>query len=432
MHITLAFIFMLAALRTEQSLERKSAMENQHPKLRYVDTIPVETEQGEMIALRDPMGLADEIVLISREALYILQFFDGTKTVDDVIQLFKKQFRVDLEPQAVMGLLQHLDNHYYLDNERTRQRKRRLEKALLDAKVRVAAHAGVSYPAEPDSLHARLEEFFLSGAGLPDRVNGQPTPVGIVAPHIDLRIGGAVYTHAYRRLAEAPPADVYVILGTGHAGVSELYSVLPVDFETPLGRVPVDSTFIRLLQQNYPFDLYSDLFLHKTEHTIEFQVVFLQKTLADRPFKIVPILTGFSYHIFEYPMFEREREIVKRFTAALRQAIENYPGQVTVIASVDLAHVGPRYGDPEKPDHAFLQEVKKADFAALESVKNVDAAGWNQAVARVEDRYRICGFSPIYTLLASVPAKHGEILKYEQGLMDDEESYVSYCSAVLY
>ncbi len=407
-------------------------MEDRHPKLRYVDTIPVETEQGEMIALRDPMGLADEMVLISREALYILQFFDGTKTVDEVIQLLKKQFRVDIDAEAVRGLLQHLDNHFYLDNERTLKRKRQLEKALLDARVRVAAHAGVSYPAEPDSLKSRLQQFFLAGAGLPDRANGRPTPVGVIAPHIDLRIGGEVYTHAYRRLAEAQPADVYVILGTGHAGVSDLYSVLPVDFETPLGRAPVDSTFIQLLQKNYPYDMFNDLFLHKTEHTIEFQVVFLQKTLGNRPFKIVPILTGFSYHIFEYPMFEREREIVKQFTAALRKAIEAYPGRVTVIASVDLAHVGPRYGDQQKPDRAFLHEVKEADFQALEAVKKVDAEGWNRAVAAVEDRYRICGFSPIYTLLASVPATRGEILKYDQGLMDDHVSYVSYCSAVLY
>lgn len=409
-------------------------MENERPKLRYVDVIPVETEQGSMIALRDPMGLADEMVVVTREALFVLQFFDGNHTVDDIIATLKRQYGVNISRKSIEELITHLDEHFYLENQRTISRKRQFEKSLLESRVREAAHAGISYPATREELDAQMDHFFTSsqGAGKPDGMNGSLTPVGVIAPHIDLRIGGSIYTHAYRRIAEAAPADVYVIIGTGHAGVSNMYSVLPVDFETPFGRAEVDTAFIRILQEHAKFDIFNDIFLHKTEHTIEFQVVFLQKILRSHRFKIVPILSGFSYHIFSYPELKKEREIVLDFTRALKQTIQDYPGRVTVIASVDLAHVGPRYGDEKKPDEAFLNEVRQADFRALEFVKKVDAEGWNRTIAAIEDRYRICGFSPIYTLLASVPATRGEILKYDQGLMDDEQSYVSYCSAVLY
>ncbi|RMD98232.1 MAG: AmmeMemoRadiSam system protein B [Calditrichaeota bacterium] len=416
------------------AMERKPEMENRRPRLRYVDVIPVDTEQGPMVALRDPMGLADEVVVVSREALFVLQYLDGHRTTEEIRAEFEKQLGVKLEKKVLDQLLKHLDEHYYLDNERVKKRKQALAKSMLDAKVCVAAHAGISYPAEKEALHRQLQDFFKDqkGAGLPQGVNGLATPVGLIAPHIDLRIGGPTYTYAYRRLAEAPPADVYVILGTGHAGVTGLYSVLPLDFQTPLGRAKVDTLFIRRLQENCHHEIFNDIFLHKSEHTIEFQVVFLQQILGNRPFKIVPILCGFSYHIFAYPTFSKEREIVHDFTRALRETIASYPGRVTVIASVDLAHVGPRYGEKEMPDASFLQKVKQADFQALENVKKVDAEGWNAAISAIEDRYRICGYSPIYTLLASVPATHGEILSYQQGLMDDNKSFVSYCSGVLY
>lgn len=414
-------------------MERTAEM-TERPKLRYVDAIPVTTEQGDMIALRDPSGLAEEVVVVSREALAILYFFDGQHTVAQIVEKCQRLYGYQVSAEAIENLIQHLDSYYYLENDHSRRRRKDLEQEILQAPYRPPAHAGVSYPAEKDELARRLREFFVAetGAGEPGKQNGVAAPAGVIAPHIDLRIGGTTYTHAYKRLAEAAPADVYVIIGTGHAGLSNLYSVLPVDFKTPLGTVPVDTQFIKKLESRYPHELYSDLLLHKTEHTIEFQVVFLQQIFGDRPFQIVPILSGFSYHIFTHPRLERERRIVRDFTQALRGTIENYPGRVTVIASVDLAHVGPRYGDNSPIDEAFLRKVEEADKKALAEVLEVDAAGWYKSIANVEDQFRICGFGPIYTLLASINASRGELLRYEQGLMDDNKSFVSYCSAVFY
>jgi AmmeMemoRadiSam system protein B len=309
-----------------------------------------------------------------------------------------------------------------------------IESNLLTAKYRPAVHAGTSYPTEKDALVQKIESFYSdsTGSGMPGPVNGLPTPKGIIAPHIDVRIGGPTYSYAYRRMAESEPADVYVILGTGHAGLRDVYSVLPVDFDTPLGTVRTDLAFIHKLQNNYAHSLFTDVFLHRTEHTIEFQTIFLKQILGKRPFKIVPILCSFSYHALVNDQFGREKNIIEDFSRALRETIAEYPGKVTIIASVDLAHVGPRYGDTAIPNSLFLQAVKAQDLKALKYALKIDAGGWLKAVARVEDRYRICGFSPIYTLLASIDARKGELLRYGQGLMDDRKSVVSFCSAVLY
>ena len=151
---------------------------NIRPKLRYVDIIPVETEQGEMLALRDPMGIAEETILVSKEGLYVLQFFDGQHTRKEILRDCQRAFGVQLTAEILDDLIQHLDQYYYLDNERTAAHKKQLEADLLKAGVRPAAHAGLSYPAEAPQLRATLEGFFTNqnGAGLPGSVNGLATP----------------------------------------------------------------------------------------------------------------------------------------------------------------------------------------------------------------------------------------------------------------
>ncbi len=402
------------------------------PKLRHTEMIPVETEQGRMIALRDPLAISEEMVLLTVEGTWLLQLFDGTTPLEKMPAKCRQRFGWRIEMQVIRELYEHLNTHYYLDNERFRKRKAAIIREMFDRRKREAVHAGGSYPAEPEAAQQELDRLFLEGAGTPGPVNGLPTPRGIIAPHIDLRVGGEVYTHAYRRLAEAESADTYVIIGTGHAGLENMFSVLDLDFETPLGRAPVDHDFVKALRSRCKTDFFSDVLLHKTEHTVEFQVLFLQKILSGRPFRIVPVLASFSYHVLQYPQFGFEREMITEFIDALRGTIAEAPGKVTVVASVDLAHVGPRYGDEKAPDAAFLQQVREADEKALAAALRGDAEGWYRTIAGVEDRYRICGFAPVYTLLKTLQPQKGELLRYDQGKMDDNESVVSYCSAVLY
>ncbi len=387
-----------------------------------------------MFALRDPLGIADEMIVVSRTALFVMQFMDGCRNIEELTSSAYIAGQAQVEKRMIQELVSRLDELFFLDNQSFQRKKSSLEEALLNAEVREARHAGVSYPDNRDDLHKRLNSFFnaQNGAGKPDDSKKKlSTPAAVVAPHIDLRIGGAAYTHAWRRIAESEPADVYVILGTGHAGLKDVFSVLPVDFETPLGVTPVDKKFIANLQKNYDFELFNDAFLHGTEHTIEFQTVFLRHAFPQRKVKIVPILCSFSFQALTFSEFSREKELIAAFAEALQKTIRDYEGTVTLVASVDLSHVGPRYGDQHTIDHNFLAEVERHDRAALEHISQVDAEGWLKTNAETKDRYRICGFSPVYTMLQVCNAGRGEILKYEQGKMDDGVSHVSYCSAVL-
>jgi hypothetical protein len=406
-----------------------------YPRLRYVEAFPLDNGVSKSFALRDPSGLAEDLIVLSGDVLFFLQYFDGKHSLLDMRVEYMRQTGRMMDEQKLRQVVEELDRRHFLEGEEFERHKAAAAARWLAEPHRPAAHAGLSYAAEPQRLREQLDGFFqhTSGAGIPGPANGAARPVGAIAPHIDLRAGGPCYSHAYRALLEAEPSEVFVILGTGHSGLQHLYSVLPMDFATPLGVVRHDDKFIQRLAANHSGELFSEPLSHRQEHTIEFQVVFLQHLFGGKhEFTIVPVLCSFAHQMLEDERFGREKALIENFTAALRKTIAEDGRKICVLASVDLSHVGPRYGDPYPPDANFLSRVAAADIDLLAAIENVDAAGFHRAIARERDRYRVCGYSPIYTLLAATEARSGKRLKYDRATVDNQNSTVTFASAVLY
>lgn len=406
-----------------------------YPRLRYIEAFPLENGGEKSFALRDPSGLAEDIIVLSGEALFFLQYFDGAHSLLEMRVEYMRQFGRMMDEQKLQQIVDELDRRHFLESEKFEHYKAEVVARMWAEPVRQAAHAGQSYPADPEKLRDQLDGFFLhvAGAGKPGPANGAPRPVGVIAPHIDLRAGGPCYSHAYRALLEAEPSDVFVILGTGHMGLRHLYSALPKDFATPLGVVRHDAKFIQGLTAHHAGELLSEPLPHRQEHTIEFQVIFLQHFFGgNHPFTIVPVLCSFAHQMLEEERFAREKSLIETFTAALRKTIAEDGRKICLLASVDFSHVGPRYGDGYSPDEIFLSQVAASDQNLLASIESIDAAGFHRAIARERDRYRVCGYAPIYTLLAATEAKSGKQLQYDRTAVDDQNSTVTFASAVLY
>ncbi len=407
-------------------------IDNEYPKLRYVDAFPVETAHGRMFALRDPNGIASNTIFLSPDIFYLLQFFDGQHSRLDLRYKYLQAFGNLLFEEQLTEILANLDDNLYLDNHTFQKSLKSIEREFLSRPARPPAHAGQSYEADPLKLQAQIKSFFTNaaGAGLPVKKSHKVVK-GLVAPHIDLRAGGPCYSFAYRALAESQPPDCFVILGTGHAGLANLYSVLAKDFETPLGRAQCDFDFIERLNQKTRNLHASEILPHRSEHSIEFQLPFLQYVLGQkRPFTFVPILCSFSYHQLNSDLFPRERKLVDDFTAALRETIAQFDKKVCLIASVDFSHVGPRYGDKQPPDAAFLANVHAADHELIARAAELDHEGFYHAVEKRGDCYRVCGFSSIYTMLRALDAKEGRLLNYSETTMDQNNSTVTFASMV--
>ncbi len=262
---------------------------------------------------------------------------------------------------------------------------------------------------------------------------------GLISPHIDPRRGGPVYARAYRQIAEHCQADRFVIFGTAHQPMESLFSATRKDFETPLGRVKTDTLLIDRLAEHLAsslagrqIDLEADELVHRSEHSIEFQAVFLQYVLGGkRPWQIVPVLVGSFQPFFDEHATPEESPQFQAFLAAMRAAVGAHGGRVCYVSGADLAHVGTRFGDPWTVDARRLEEQSADDRALLETACRAAAALFRH-VADQEDCRRVCGLPPIYTMLEMIAPATGRVLAYDRAVEPDGSACVSFASVAFH
>jgi MEMO1 family protein len=183
------------------------------------------------------------------------------------------------------------------------------------------------------------------------------------------------------------------------------------------------------LARRYPTDLLGDELAHRTEHSIEFQALFLRYVLGPtRSFRIVPILVGSFHECVERGINPAEMPHIADFIRIIREVGAERGEPVCYIVGGDLAHVGMKFGDQEPLTPAFLTQVAREDQELLAAAVRVDAEGFFRVIAAHHDRRRICGFPPTYMLLSTMDAAAGTLLKYDQAIEPATQSMVSYAS----
>ncbi len=407
-----------------------------YPKLRPIEAFPVEVENRKLIYIRDPLNYAKDPLLLPHPIFFIVSHFDGHHSLLDIQEVFAQQFGEVLFSDKIREIAEQLDEHYYLDSERFARFQQELLEAFRRAPLRDMAHADTCYSSQAEEFSTQVTAFFTAdgGPGLPSADGQQHPPVhGIIAPHIDLRVGGPCYAWAYKGLAERCDADLFVLLGTAHYGLGNLFVATTKDYNTPLGPARTDQEFIAALQERYSGDLFADEILHRNEHSLEFQTLFLQYMLGGkRDFTIVPILVS-SFHemvISKTPPAQDPR--VAAFLDALKETIARSQKKVCLVAGVDFAHVGQKFGDQGPLSQEFLDWVATEDGRLIQALERVDHADFFSEIAKNGDRRRICGFSPMYTFLHLVDAKEGKLLKYDRSLESSTQSSVSFASLAFY
>ncbi|HWX76814.1 MAG TPA: AmmeMemoRadiSam system protein B, partial [Candidatus Acidoferrales bacterium] len=381
-----------------------------------------------------PMG-------ISPVGYFILAHLDGHHSLIDIQEAYSKQFGSLLLSDDLKKFLDALDQHYYLANERFESYQAAVVQEFRSLPTRAAAHAGGVYKGDDAGLNAQLTGYFSSpdGPGLPSLNNEAAVPRAIVAPHIDFHRGGPAYAWAYKSLAESEGADLYILLGTSHCGGKNPYILTLKDFDTPLGAVRTDRQFVQNLQQRCPEDLFTDEYLHRGEHSLEFQVVYLKYIARrraemtgqeEKPFKIVPILVSSFHSLMLSRTFPEKTSPVSGFLNALRELAEKDTRRVCFVAGVDLAHVGKQFGDREPITDDFLKWVETEDRRLVERLAALDAPGFFHEIAKDQDKRKICGFSPLYSLIHLLNGNQGKHLKYSQAFTPETGSAVTFTSMI--
>jgi len=407
-------------------------MSSEFPHLRPLEAFPHYEDGKTLVVLRDPTQISEQLLVVSPELFQLFPLFNGKNSVRDIqVELSRRQGRI-VHSEEIARILQYLDDAHFLDTSSYKEYEEQILREFRAATVRSPRHAGLAYPSDAVELREQLDGFHThpEGAGLP-RSGACGNVKAIVAPHIDLRSGGPAYTHAFRALAESPLPDVFVILGTGHMGLPRLFSISNKSFETPLGTSEVDRDFLAAIREQLPEPMFEEDISHRNEHTIEFQLVFLHHLLAGRQALILPILCSFSYRDLQGANgAEETTRWFDRFVDGLRFAERQTGKRVTLIASVDFAHIGPRYGDAFTPDDRTVAQVTEEDAKMLEKLCTGDPASFFSFVAAEEDRRRICGFPALYTMLRLRPGLKGRVLCHRHTVMDGGGSFVTYGSMV--
>ena len=402
------------------------------PRLRAVESFPVEHEGRSCLALRDPGGYTDAIVLLHGPLLEIVSLFDGAHTVADIQAAVMRRHGQLVERRQIEEIVEALDEQGFLDSPSFADRRAVIDASFLASPIRPAAHAGGAYAGEAGELRAMLDGFFAPPDG-PGPIDGSagvvPEVRGVIAPHIDYHRGGPAYAWAYRELAERSQADLFVIFGTCHAGMEHPFALTRKDYASPLGQIPVDRDFVDALAQRARQDCFGSELAHRVEHSIELQAVFLRYLFAGRrDVRIVPVLTSFAHEAMHRGRRPDDDSRVPRFLDALAETIAAGGRRVALIAGADLAHVGPRFGDPEPVGPPELARIEREDTAMLAWVEGCDPHAFFESVADDGDRRRICGYSPIYALLRSLGAAAGTVKRY--GQWPDPNGVVSFASVV--
>jgi AmmeMemoRadiSam system protein B len=405
-----------------------------NPKLRYVEAFPVEVQGQKLVCLRDPQNLSGKMLFVSPHTLFILSLFDGKHSILDIQENFMRRFGSLIFRDEIQGLIKQLDEALMLDSENYRNFKKRLEEEFKNSRVRESSHAGLSYPYEASELKDWISGFFEKAEQSHPPKSDLGEIRGLISPHIDFRRGGRSYAVAYRELMNMYDAEIFIIFGTSHyADVENPFILTQKNFKTPFGEAETDTEVVERLASRCDWDLFDGEIAHRTEHSIEFQVVFLQYLFKDRKkFKIVPILCNSFFRMIQDGNSPRENEKVATFLDAIRETVSTLNNRAFIIAGADLAHVGLKFGDPQPVTQSTLRWIKERDLFSLSFTENLDAEGFYKSVEEEKDRRKICGLSPIYALISTINAEKGELLDYDQALEPDTGSVVSFASVGFY
>ena len=395
------------------------------PLRRELDIMPSPVPGQPGLFIRDPFRYTDAMIVIPPVLVQGLGHFDGTKTELDLHAFFTRLTGGDVRVgETVRHLIDTLRKAGFLDSPEFHEMRDRKHKEFADAEQRAPAHAGSGYPAQSELLRSKLSQY---GADTESPKQGGDSLVAITAPHVSPEGGYQSYAAAYHRLNADYADKTFVILGTSHYGAPERFGLTRKPYVTPFGPLPTDVEIVDQLARQAPDSIEMEDYCHSSEHSIEFQCIFLQHVLSRPDVKVVPILCGPFVESLMSGAAPENNEGVRRFFDALSELDAKLGNRLVWVLGIDLAHIGRRYGDDfaAKAGQGRLLETRRLDEARLKRVCAADAEGFFELVKPNRDELRWCGYSPLYTFLASVPAIKGNVLRYEQWNIDDQ-SVVSF------
>jgi AmmeMemoRadiSam system protein B len=373
------------------------------------------------LVIRDPYHYSDASLLIPPVLVQCLANFDGEHTELDLrADLVRATGQIQVA-EIEKHLFDALDQAGFLDNVAYREMRLARENEFAAAPMREAVFAGNAYPED----RAELQGLLDNAIGVPQGADGV---VAVAAPHASPEASWQTYRSAYRSLPtrEEAAGRTFVVLGTSHYGAPECYGLTRKAFVTPFGSARPAVDLIDELANRAATAVRMEDYCHAVEHSIEFQVVFLQY-LYGADVSILPILCGpFVSSLFKGGLPEETEPVAKFFDVA-GDIFAREGKRLFFVLGVDMAHMGRRYGDQRglTANEGEMLVVKERDHERIRQLESADPRAYWELIQQNHDDLKWCGSAPLYTFLKTVPGVTGELLRYHQWQIDPQ-SVVSF------
>lgn len=182
----------------------------------------------------------------------------------------------------------------------------------------------------PESAKACLEEVkeclssVSAGGNLPEPI------VGGIVPHAGWLFSGDLAGMVFSAIKKVNgKIDTFIIFGAAHRYLGRKAVIYDKgSWQTPLGQINIDEELAEIIAKES--NVISDPDAHRTEHSIEVQVPFIQHLFPEA--KIVPIIV---------PSAEFDLELGSDIAKIIARTKDK---KIVCIASTDLTHYGPGYG----------------------------------------------------------------------------------------
>ena len=167
---------------------------------------------------------------------------------------------------------------------------------------------------------------------------------------------------------------------------------------------------------------FADQLDHVPEHSIQLHLPWIQHLFGDVPVFGVLVPDPLIGMVSD----DGKRTSPEQFNTALKESLEALGGTTFYVASSDLSHVGPQFGEPAPVDDERKTEVEHHDRDMLSKFIEGDSQGFIEAMSWSKNPNRWCSIGNMAMFLdLTGPEGDIELLDYRQAVHDDGVAMVT-------
>lgn len=426
----------------------------QKPRLRPVRGFPVQAGQQMALGLADARQVSDKVVVTAPAVQVILPLMDGSRTVDQIVTEVGR----GLTREILEGLIAQLDDAGLIegptfaamltkmraDFDATANLPPASTAAIAEALAEAALGEGATPEAKAAEAPARLKAAMDSWIDQALKNAPNPSfnelPKAIVVPHLDYPRGWLNYGAAWGRMRVVDRPDRVVVLGTNHFGEGTGVVACDKGYTTALGTCNADLDLIAHLRRRLGEPLFANRYDHEREHSVELQIPWIQHILGTGANGEFPKVFGALVHdpaVNNGESYDGKGIGLQAFVDALREGLANLPGKTLLVASADLSHVGPSFGDEqtlageEEAPTAFRNKTFQHDREMIQHILENKPDALVASMAWQQNPTRWCSTGNLVATMLTVKPTKIEMLNYAAALDEQGLGMVSSVSMVM-